>query len=259
MGINVNMDYSTLFSSLNGKASTDYVSGLAGLVSDMNSIQNGSYSKLVGAYYEKLEKEGRTTKNSSDDDGKVSERLSNTRLYNTVKSEAGALSDSAEALYSSGSDSIFQKKLTTTGEGDDKQTGYAYDESKIISAAQNFVKNYNSLIKDGASASDSTTSSRISDLSRITSSFADKLSKIGISVDDEKGTLSINTDKMKSAGMDAVKSVLGNRNGYAHQVASTADRIETAAKSAVNSKSIYNAGASASTAGTNGSLLDSLI
>ena len=258
MGINVNMDYSTLFSSLNGKASTDYVSGLAGLVSDMNSIQNGSYSKLVGAYYEKLEKEGRTTKNTADDD-KVSERLSNTRTYNTVKNDANALSDSAETLYSSGSDSIFQKKQITTGEGDEKKTEYGYDESKIISAAQSFVKNYNSLIKDGASASDSTTSSRLSDLSKITDSFAGKLSKIGITVDEEKGTLSLNTDKMKSAGMDAVKSVLGNRNGYAHQVASTADRIENAAKSAVNSKSIYNASASTTASASNGSLLDSMI
>ena len=260
MGINVNMDYSTLFSSINGGQSVNYVSNLAGMVSDMNAIQNGSYGKLVGAYYSKLEKEGRLDNNKSDDEGKVSERLSNSRTYNSIASGANSLEGTAEKLYSQGTDSVFQKKLTTTGEGDEKSSGYAYDEDKIVSSVKNLVNGYNSLVKAGANATDSRTATGFNTLNRISDSYSGKLSDIGISYDDETGALSLDTDKMKKAGMDKVKSVIGGRNGFAYQVSSAASQIESAAKSAANSKSLYNANGSTSSSSINyGSLMNSIV
>ncbi|MBQ7679826.1 MAG: hypothetical protein IJT34_08250 [Butyrivibrio sp.] len=250
MGINVNMDYSTLFSSLNGNSSTNYLSGLSNLVSDMNSIQNGSYSKLVGAYYSKLEKEGRTTSpNKKEASGKTSERLQNSRTYNTIRGDANSLQQTAEDFVAGGSDSMFVKKADGS-----------YDESKITSAAADLVKKYNSLVRDGASAGDSTTSDRMAALNKISESYTKKLSSIGINYDEEAGTLSLNKDKMASAGMDKVKSVLGGRTGYAYQVSSAASRVETAAKNAAASGTGYNAKASTAAANAGySSILDSYI
>ena len=120
------------------------------------------------------------------------------------------------------------------------------------------VKSYNSLMKDSAGVSDSTTGTRLSSLMKVADSFSSKLSSIGITVDDDNGLLSLDKDKMKSAGMDAVKSVIGNRNGFAGQVSSVASQIEKAAKSAASSKSLYNANASTASSGYS-SLLDSYI
>ena len=244
MGINVNMDYSTLFGSLNGSSSTNYLSGLTSLVSDMNSIKNGSYGKLVGAYYQKLAKEGKSV-NPHDDtsDTKTSERLKNSRLYNTVRSDANSLSQKAESFVSSGSGSIF--------------SGSTEVDDKVTSAVSDLVKGYNSLMKDGADASDSTTSDRLGALDKISESYSQKLSSIGITYDDEKGTLSLNKDALKEAGIDKVRSVLGGRTGYAYQVSSAASRVETAAKSAASSG--YNASATSTANSGYSSILDSYI
>ena len=50
--INSGNDLSTLFSSLNNK-SNDSTSGLASILSEYNSIRNGSYLKLAKQYYSK--------------------------------------------------------------------------------------------------------------------------------------------------------------------------------------------------------------
>lgn len=52
-------DYSSLFNSL-PKTSDSSGGGLVGLATEFNSIRSGSYGKLLGAYYKKMEKEGAT-------------------------------------------------------------------------------------------------------------------------------------------------------------------------------------------------------
>ena len=71
MGINVNMDYSTLFGSLPGaNSSNNIMSGLSGMLSDYSSIRNGSYGKLVSAYYKKIENENSDSTDKADKSSK---------------------------------------------------------------------------------------------------------------------------------------------------------------------------------------------
>ncbi|MCR5101333.1 MAG: flagellar filament capping protein FliD [Butyrivibrio sp.] len=247
MGINVNMDYSTLFSSLNSSSSTDYTSSLSGLLSEYNGIRNGSYSKLVKAYYQKIDNE------SSDDTSDTEETNSTSALNNSaqetaskIASSAKELSDSADALKSSGSDSVFKKKfIQTTNADGTTESGYNYDTSAITKAVKNFVSDYNSLVKSSSDSTDSTTITRTSFLKNITNNYSDGLSQIGITVNDN-GTLTLDSDKLSSSNMEAIAALFTGSNGYASQVSTYASLIENSASlsttgSAYNSTGAYTA------------------
>jgi hypothetical protein len=247
MGINVNMDYSTLFSSMSGASSSNnYLSGLSGMLSDYSSIKNGSYGKLVSAYYKKIDGENSSSKADDSKDAKAAEKsksqqaAAEKKKYSSIASSANALEESAEKLTNSGADSIFEKawKTKTDADGNTSQV-YDYNEEKIVSAVSDFVNKYNSLVSASADASDTNTSTRTSYMSKITNSFKDELSSIGISVSD-KGKLSLDKDKMKEVGMESVKNILGNRSGYAYQMSSSASSIESAASKAASNSSTYS-------------------
>ncbi|WP_026495200.1 flagellar filament capping protein FliD [Butyrivibrio sp. WCD3002] len=247
MGINVNMDYSTLFSSMSGASSSNnYLSGLTGMLSDYSSIKNGSYGKLVSAYYKKVGNDGSSSKTDDSKDAKSSELSKSQQVaaekkkYSSIASNANALEESAEKLTNSGTDSIFEKtwKATTDEDGNKAQV-FDYNTDKIVSAVSDFVTKYNSLVSAASDASDSTTSTRASYMEKITNSFKDELSSIGISVSD-KGKLSLDKDKMKEAGMESVKNILGSRSGYAYQMSSSASSLESAASRAASNSSTYS-------------------
>jgi hypothetical protein len=246
MGINVNMDYSTLFSSISGGASnsTNYLSNLSGMLSDYSSIKNGSYGKLVSAYYKKAADEG---------DSSVSDKESRTKETNTAKSAAAEkkqyssiassakeVGAAAEKLSDSGSKSIFDKTWqNVTDEDGNESKVFDYDSKKIIDTVSSLVKNYNSMISEATGSSDVTTSTRASYMSKITNSYKSELSSIGITVNDS-GKLSLNKDKMKEAGMEAVKNVMGNKSGYAYQLSSSASLVENAATRAASNTKTYS-------------------
>ena len=81
--INSGNDLSTLFSSLNNK-SNDSTSGLASILSEYNSIRNGSYLKLAKQYYAKdttgknsvLKDEFKDKSSMINDDTKITENKS---------------------------------------------------------------------------------------------------------------------------------------------------------------------------------------
>ena len=102
-------DYSYLFSSL-GTSSSSSVSNLSWL-SDYASIKNGSYAKLMKAYYnetgnakEVINKTKTNTSTSKDSTESLAE----------VQKTTDALKESADALLVSGSKSVFAEKEITT-------------------------------------------------------------------------------------------------------------------------------------------------
>ncbi len=247
MGINVNMDYSTLFSSMSGSSSssTNYLSGLSSMLSDYSSIKNGSYGKLVSAYYKKIDSEG-TSSSKTDKESKSEKtetdksKAAEKKQYSAISSDAKDVSSKIEKLTKTGDDSVFAKSWQTVkGEDGTESKIYDYDSSKISSAVSNFVSSYNKLMDDSEGASDVTTSTRASYLSKITSSYKSELSSIGITVKDN-GKLSLDKDKLKAAGAESVENIFTQKAGFGYKVSQAATSLETSASRAASSSSTYS-------------------
>lgn len=90
---NTNQDYSSLFSGMQGGTTTNSFS-----LSDYATIKNGSYKKLLKAYYNKQD----TDKTSSD-----SKKVSEDKKSKMIKDSADTLKKAADALNDK---SLWEKK-----------------------------------------------------------------------------------------------------------------------------------------------------
>lgn len=264
MGININMDYSTLFSSLSGNSSNNLYS-LTNSFSDYASIRNGSYGKLVKAYYTKVASEEEESDDSTESTSKGTDVTKSNpfndtaaaKTYTNVVSKSDNLQESADKLKGTDASTVFKKEYVKDAESGTMT--YDYNSSKIASAVNSFVKDYNALLSSTDKVSDSTVAARTSYLKKVTSNYEDALSQIGITKGNN-GQLSVDSDKLKASNMEAVKNVFGGSSGYAYQVSSAASLIESGAASAASTSGssytpfgTYNYGTSTS------SMFDSLI
>ena len=128
---NSNVDFSALFSGTSDSSSV----GNTNMLSDYAAIKNGSYGKLMKAYYAKQDAEKLSGK------GDTSQKLT------LMKTSADSLKKSADALNDS---SLFGKKKIKKK---DEKTGEEievedYDWDKITKAVKSFVEDYNDVVKE---------------------------------------------------------------------------------------------------------------
>ena len=91
--------------------------------SDYATIQNGSYTKLMKAYY---------TKEASGDSSSSSD---SSKTLANIESAAEDLKKASETLRTNGDKSLFTKKQTTDKDGN---VSYEYDTDKIYKAVSDF-------------------------------------------------------------------------------------------------------------------------
>ena len=128
---NSNVDFSALFSGTSDSSSI----GNTNMLSDYAAIKNGSYGKLMKAYYAKQDAEKLSGK------GDTSQKLT------LMKTSADSLKKSADALNDS---SLWEKKKIKKK---DEKTGEEieveeYDWDKITKAVKSFVEDYNDVVKE---------------------------------------------------------------------------------------------------------------
>lgn len=223
---------STLFSSLNSSGSSSSLSSLSSLtsvLSEYNSIQSGSYYKLLKNYYSS-DAVKTTTK---EDDDTTDKQLSE------WKSDATDLTDAVNALQKKGTDSLFNKVKTTDEDG---KTTYGYDTDKIYNAVKSYADSYNDMISSGTSASVSGVKTAVSGMRGLTATNSALLSSVGISVESD-GKLSVDEKKFKASDMTVVKSLFQSTGGYAYQVSAKASNVRSAVISAASTGTYTSTGA----------------
>ena len=141
---NSNVDFSALFSGTSDSSSV----GNTNMLSGYAAIKNGSYGKLMKAYYAKQDAEKLSGK------GDTSQKLT------LMKTSADSLKKSADALNDS---SLWEKKKIKKK---DEKTGEEievedYDWDKITKAVKSFVEDYNDVVKE---AGESNTKDALKDL-----------------------------------------------------------------------------------------------
>ncbi len=218
-------DLSYLF----GGASTGKSSSLYDVLGDYSSLKNGSSYKLYKAYYQKEDKDSKEAKNT------ISTAEKN--AYTTVKSAAEGLSAAADALSSK---SLYEKGEFKKTAKDGTQSDSEYDYDGMYKAVSDFVDNYNSLVKSGASESLAKLNDVTLRMMKNTKTNSNMLNSVGISIGKD-GSLSINRDKFNQADVSSIKSLFSGSGSFADSTASRAGILKNASANKLSSSKVYNA------------------
>lgn len=229
MGINLNWNYSTLFSSLGTQrstSSTNSMSGLYSMLTDYSSIKGGGYGKLLKAYY--ANQSASESESSSSTSSKTDTQSTTTdKKLTLVKGSTDDLKESAAKLTETGEKSLFTKE----------QTAVTDDMYKAVAS---FVSDYNDVMESASTSSDSNVSRNASYLAQFSSVFTKRLSDVGITINSDK-TLSVDETKFKAAEVDKVATLFNGDNSYADMVSQRADFIgDAAVKASTSSGVLYS-------------------
>lgn len=229
-------DYSTLFSSLTGSSSSTSGSTSNNILSDYASIKNGSYGKVLKAYYAKQDSSSESSSMEND----------TAKNLNTIQAATSTLTKSTDALLANGAKSLFTKKEITAD----------YDRAAIYNGLKSFVESYNSLINSAGDSSNSSILRQTVSLVKNTIANEKMLSSVGITINKDN-TLSIDESNCKKANINDLTSLFSGSGSFASQVSAKASSIAFYAKNAANGVSTYTSAGSITPSSTSsGNLLD---
>ena len=207
---NTNTDYSYLF----GGTQAPTMGGTFDL-SDYAAIKNGSYGKVLKAYYAKQDAEKSVAGTDS------------VQKSTLMKSSADVLKKSADAL---SNDELWEKKKIKKK---DENTGEEieveeYDWEAITKAVKGFVEDYNDVVEHAGNANSKDVLRNAVWLTGMTEANERMLEKIGISVG--KGNkMELNEDALKKAEISSLKTFFTGHNSFADKVSAKANSISNAA------------------------------
>ncbi len=224
MGISINVpaskpDYSSLFSSIGSAAGSAASSNWLG---DYAMIKNGSYGRLMKAYYADVKSgsaSGTTStggKNSKTNN--VLDRILEEKRHPKVSKEA----QEANTKLTSGLSTL--KTTVSALQSDKTYTDTANGPSaadKVVSAMKAYVSDYNEVVSAAKNSTLSNKTAYVANVMSTTAANADKLAEIGLTVN-SNGTLELNEAKLKEAGPSKVQELFSSKNimSYGSTVAS---------------------------------------
>lgn len=255
MAINIQMktDYSYLFSGLSSNKSGS--SANLNFLSDYAAIKNGSYAKLMKAYYNPKGANEAVSSLASKADGNTATEEAKKKL-SKVENAADALKDSADALLKTGKDSLFNKKeITAKDENGVEAVSEEYDTDAIYKAVNSFVSNYNDVISAVDKSENERVVNKAVSMANETLSNAKLLNKIGITIEDDS-TLSIDKDAFAKADMNTVKTLFNGTGSYGYRVSSQASMINFTAANESTKAGLYNTYGAVNDTYSSGSLFD---
>ena len=254
MGIRINVnarqDYSYLFQSMTTSRGNSL--GNLNFLSDYASIKNGSYGKLMKAYYAKdaADKTASKGKDTETKKNSISTAADSAKTLSEIEKAADTMKESADSLLVKGSKSVFRKK-------NEKATvSEEYDTDAIYKAVSGFVTDYNDLLSKTSAASSKNLQSKADTLAAVTSANAKLLSRVGITVNSDS-SLSLDEEAFKKSDMGTVKNLFGTTGAYGYKVSAQASMIDyTAAKESTKSNT-YTANGTYSNVYSAGNILNS--
>lgn len=257
MAINIpsRPDYSYLFSSMPGPMGSA-PSGASNFLADYASIKNGSYSKLMHAYYGKTSNAHEVVSKTNTNN---STSKDSTESLARIQETSDALKESADALLATGKKSVFQQKdITVKDENGIETTTKGYDTNAIYKAVNDFVSDYNALVKATAKANTKSIADRSTNLIMATEANSKLLAKAGITIEDDY-TLSIDKDAFQKADMNSVKSLFSGTGSYAYRASAQSSLINFSADMEASKANTYNFNGGYGNPYSNGNLFNSFM
>lgn len=233
---------SDFFGSFFGTRSSSSSSSSNSILSDYASIKNGSYGKLLKAYYAKVETE----------DSSSSETTDKKSSLEMAKSDALELKESIDTL---GKASLYNKKEI---EAEDGTVTRDYDKDKIYKSVKAFVDNYNSTIETAGDLDNVAILRSTLWMTNATAKNSELLSEIGITINSDN-TLALDETIFKESDMKTVQSIFSGESGFGATVSAKASSIAlTAAQKVAESNAIYNYSGTYDYSLSTGTMYDSL-
>jgi len=249
-------DVSYLFSSLG--TGTSNAAG-SNFLLQYASIKNGSYGKLLKAYYSEAASESGKTQTQVQNTTKKEEVTSaEKKALTEVASATDALKESADALLDNGRKSVFNIKEFTTKDKDGVETTTkGYDTEAIYNAVNKFVKDYNAVIKAANNVENQNIVNKVINMAENTVGSVKQLNQIGITIN-EDSTLSIDKETFQKADVAKVKNVFNSTGSYGYGVSAKASMVNYAADRAASKASTYTVKGTYNNTYNTGNLFDTL-
>ena len=207
---NTNVDYSYLFGGTQNVSTGGTFS-----LNDYASIKNGSYKKLMKAYYAKQ------------DADKASSGKDTVQKSAIMKTGADALKKSSDALMNN---ALWEKKKITKideNTGEEIQTE-EYDYEAITKAVKSFIEDYNDVIDEAGESNSKEVLRNTVWMIGNTDANKNMLEKIGISIG--KGNkMELDEEKLKKADINTLKTIFTGHNSFSNKISMKANSISNAA------------------------------
>lgn len=238
MGINLQVrnDYSYLFSGLN--TSSTGSAGNLNFLSDYAAIKNGSYGKLMKAYYaetgsnDAVKKLAKSSNSVSKDDAET---------LTKVKSATDDLKESADKLLAKGSKSVWAED----------------DMEKVYSAVNDLVKDYNSVLDTMDKTNSTSILSRAKSMINNTAVNEKLLGKVGITIN-EDNSLTIDKKAFLEADATTIKNLFSGNGSFAYRLSASASMMNYAAEKEADKAVTYTGTGAYGNTFSAGSVFDSL-
>ena len=189
--------------------SSPFGSGNQNFFADYASIKNGSYGRLMKAYYGRdtgagTSSTGSTGRSTNNILEQILEERRNPKVSKEVQTANASLTSGISTLKNSVSTLQNEKTYTDTENGESAA-------DKVASAVKNYVSQYNDVVNNAKHSTLSGKTSNVAAMMRASSANADKLAEIGITIN-KNGTLQLNESKMKSADISKVKDLFSSKD-----------------------------------------------
>lgn len=236
-------DVSYLFSSLNNNNnSTSSIFG-GDFLTQYASIKNGSYGKLLKAYYSEAANDSvsSTQKDTQKDTAKDVAASKEKEALAQVQSTTDKLKESADALLADGKDSVFAKE----------------EADAVYNAVNQFVKDYNSVVEAAKEVGTQNVANKAANMIDATESNAKLLGQIGITIN-EDNTLSLDKETFQKADVSKVKNLFNSTGSYGYGMSAKASMINYAADRAASKADTYTANGTYNNTYNTGNIFDTL-
>lgn len=211
---------STLF----GSSSTSTANST--FLSDYASIKNGSYRKLLNAYY---------GQNSTVNDNTATSKDSAKKLT-SLQDDVDSLKKAIGEVNTTGKDSVFNEKDIKQEDGTTKK---GYDVEAIYKKVNKFVETYNDLLDSSKDVSSNSLDNSIKNLKNTMNANTKLLAKIGIEVKSD-GKLSLDENTFKESNMSRVKEVFNSVGSLGYQISNRVSRVDYAIQREASKANTYN-------------------
>lgn len=180
--------------------------------SDYASIRNGSYRRLLKAYYGGNDSSG-TTAGTRSNTSNVLDQLLEERKHPKVSEQTKeANSDLTSGIPTlTNAVKALQNDATYTASEDGKKSA----QDKMVSALKNYVNEYNDVVNAAKKSTLSNKTSHIASMMKSTTENADKLREIGISVN-ANGTLQFIEGQAKNADISKVQKLFSGKDSMSY-------------------------------------------
>lgn len=224
MSINIQSktNYSFLFQSL-GTAKGGAPANL-NFLSDYASIKNGSYGKLMKAYYAKDKSD--EVSSLAEHKKTSSESADTAKTLAKVQSATDDLKESADALLVTGEKSVFKEDAITE------------DTYKAVSS---FINDYNGVLSATDDVNSTSILNRTLNLTKATENNADLLASVGITIGKDN-TLSIDKETFMKADVATAKSIFQGVGSFAYRASAQASLINFSADNEAAKADTYTRG-----------------